>query len=137
MREIVGVPASVLAASLGDHFWTVLFKYPCFTLLYESGIDRIPRFDAHIEVYSMTKSVRVQWDTPFIKGLPVTMHVSENIGGGLQERMVRKTYEDPYVLEMKALYDSVAHNKPVKTTAADAAHELELFGMIMRAALNS
>lgn len=131
------MPASVLAASLGDPFWTVLFKYPSFTLLYESTIDRIPRCDCHLEVYSMSKSVRVQWDAPFIKGLPVIMHVSENIDGAFQERTVRKTYEDPFVLEMKALYDSVAHNQPVKTTAADAAHELELFGMIMRAAMTS
>lgn len=135
MREIVGMPATVLAASLQEHFWTVLFQYPGFTLLYEQGIDGIPRFDAHIEVYSMSKSVRVQWDTPFVKGLPVTMHVSENVDGGLQERMVRKTYEDPYTLEMRALYDFVAHDKPVKTTPSDAALELELFGMVLRAAM--
>jgi hypothetical protein len=136
MRELVGMPTSVVGASLGLPFWTVLFQYPTFTLMYESGIDRIPRFDAHIEVYSPMKSVRVQWDTPYIKGLPVTMHTQENVDGAFHERMIRKTYEDPYIKEMRELYAWVAQGVPAKTTAMDAKNELKIFQMIVQAGLN-
>lgn len=74
---------------------SVLFQYPGFACSYESGIDEVPRFDAHLEVYSKTKQVTVQYDTPYVKGLPITMTVRENVDGGLQTRIVRKTYEDP------------------------------------------
>ncbi|KAK0779924.1 hypothetical protein LTS16_024248 [Friedmanniomyces endolithicus] len=96
MREALGMPKSVLGCSIDAEtpFWNVLFQYPGFACSYESGINEVPRFDAHLEVYSRTKQITVQYDTPFIKGLPITMTIRENIDGGLQERIVRKTYED-------------------------------------------
>lgn len=101
--------------------------------MYESGVDNIPRFDCHIEVYSMDKSVRVQYDSPYIKGLPTTMHVRENMGdGAYKETTVRRTYEDNYTLEMKELYDVVTKGKPVKTSIQDAADDIKLFQMIMQ-----
>lgn len=126
------MPTTVMGANLSLRFWTVMFRYPGFSVLYESGIDQIPRFDAHIEIYSPLKSVKVQWDTPYIKGLPVTMHVAENVDGAYHERTVRKTYEDPYTLEMKNLYGLVAQGIPIKTTAADAKEDLQLFQMIIK-----
>ncbi|KAK4569421.1 hypothetical protein LTR86_003184 [Recurvomyces mirabilis] len=135
MREALGMPQKVLGCSLNADtpFWNVLFQYPGFAVSYESGIDDIPRFDAHLEVYSKGKQVTVQYDTPYIKGLPITMTVRENVDGGLQTRVVRKTYEDPYTLEMKELYALVTEGKKVKTTVEDAAKDLKIFQMIMRA----
>ncbi|KEF55558.1 uncharacterized protein A1O9_08308 [Exophiala aquamarina CBS 119918] len=133
MREVLGMPQGIVGASLGHPFWNVMFQYPGFSVTYESGIDDIPRFDAHIEVYSMKKSVRVVYDTPYIKGLPVTLLVRENEDGTYKESVVRKTYEDPYTLEMKELYDMVANGKSVKTTAKDAKEDLKIFQMIMKA----
>lgn len=111
---------------------SVLFKYSGFTVSYESGIYNIPRFDAHLEVYSAEKTVRVQYDTPYIKGLPVTMHTVENADGALKESTIRKSYEDPYTLEMKKLWKLVVEGDPVKTTAEDALLDTKLFGMIMK-----
>ena len=102
-------------------------------MTYESGIDEVPRFDAHIEVYSLNKSVRVSWDSPYVKGLPVTMTVRENVDGTYSETSVRKTYEDPYTLEMKELYEVVALGKQIKTTAKDAKEDLKTFQMLMQA----
>lgn len=134
MREALGMPKAVLGCSLdASKVWNVLFQYPGFVCSYESGIDEIPRFDAHVEVYSKTKQVRVQYDTPYVKGLPVTMTIWENVEGGLQERVVRKTYEDPYTLEMKALHGLAVEGRPVKTTVEDAARDLEVNQMVMRA----
>ncbi|KAF4974101.1 hypothetical protein FZEAL_8974 [Fusarium zealandicum] len=132
MREALGMPDKVVGTSMGLPFWNVLFRYPTFTVSYESGIDNIPRFDAHLEVYGTNKTVRVQYDTPYVKGLPVTMHVVENVDGALKETTIRKSYEDPYTLEMKELWKMVVEGKPVKSTPQDALQDLEIFGMIMR-----
>ncbi|KAM0271163.1 hypothetical protein ACHAQH_009164 [Verticillium albo-atrum] len=131
MREALGMPTSVVGSSLGFPFWNVLFKYPGFTVSYESGIDNNPRFDAHLEVYSNTKSVRVQYDTPYVKGLPVTMHIAENDNGAFKETTIRKTYEDPYTHEFKVWWEAVVEGKRPKTTVEDAVQDLEIFGMAM------
>jgi predicted dehydrogenase len=97
MRELLGMPTSVLGASLqyNSPIWSVLFQYPSFPCTYESGINNVPIFDAHIEVYSSEKIVRINYDTPYVKGLPVTMTVRERInngereGDGYQERTIR------------------------------------------------
>lgn len=133
MRELLGMPISCLGAHLGS-FWTALFQYQGFAVTYESGIDAIPRFDANLEVFSQNKSVRVQYDTPYVKGLPITMIISEKHGeGGYRETMLRRTYEDPYTIEFKKFHDFVVNRTEVKTSAEDAAKDLTIFGMIMRA----
>ena len=118
--------------------FSVLFHYMGedreFPVTYESGSHDVPQFDAHIEVYGPTKIVRVEWDSPYVKGLPVTMTVKEKIGdGGLQERKVRKTYEDPYTLEFLEWWAVVVEGKKIKTNLLDAGKDLDLYGMILRA----
>lgn len=103
-------------------------------MTYESGLDSVPRFDAHIEVYSATKTVRVQYDSPYIKGLPITMHVQEKVDGGLKESMIRRTYEDPYTTEIKELHAMVMDGKAIKTTAEDAKKDLAIFRMLVQSA---
>ncbi|KAK6210042.1 oxidoreductase [Colletotrichum tabaci] len=135
MREIVGMPKSVAGACLTfPGIFSVLFKYDDFPVTYESGFSNVPQFDAHIEVYSPNKIVRVNFDTPYVKGLPVTMTVRELVGkDGFQERTVRKTYQDPYTNEFLEFYDCVINGKAPKTSAADARNDVELFKMILRA----
>lgn len=137
MREILGMPRDVLGAKIGTPFWSVLFDYGKFSVTYESGIDQIARFDAHIEVFSNTKSVRVIYDTPYVKGLPVTMVIRENLegdNGAYQERTIRRTYEDPYTLQAKTLHENIINELPHKTSAADARLDLEIYRQIMAAA---
>jgi predicted dehydrogenase len=145
MREIIGIPKSVLGASLGlPGIYSALFQYNGFAVTFESGINNVPIFDAHIEVYSEDKIVRVDFDSPYVKGLPVTMTIREKVSSrpgadtfGYQERTVRRTYEDPYTLEMLEFYECVVHGKPIKTSAEDAKNELELYRMILRAGEHS
>lgn len=141
MRELLGMPTSVLGASLqaGSPIWSVLFQYPSFPVTYESGINNVPIFDAHIEIYSQEKIVRVNYDTPYVKGLPVMMTIRERIdngereGDGYQERTVRKTYEDPYTLEFLEFHRVVVGRKEPKTGAKDARMDVDLWKMILRA----
>ncbi|KAI1773271.1 hypothetical protein F4818DRAFT_122407 [Hypoxylon cercidicola] len=135
MREILGMPQRVAGAMLTfPGIFSVLFDYGTFPCTYESGNHNIPEFDAHIEVYSPDKIVRVEIDTPYVKGLPTVMTIKEKVGdGGFQERKIRKTYEDAYILELYEFYRCVVDGATPKTSAADARNDIELFKMIMQA----
>ncbi|KAI1088322.1 hypothetical protein F5B19DRAFT_432297 [Rostrohypoxylon terebratum] len=135
MREIIGMPRGVSGAMLTlPGIFSVLFDYGSFAVTYESGLINVPEFDAHIEVYSSDKIVRIEFDSPYVKGLPTLMIVRENIdGSGFQERKIRKTYEDAYTLEFKELYRCVVEGASPKTSAADARSDIELFRMILQA----
>lgn len=135
MREIIGMPKSVAGAHLSfPGIFAALFRYDDFPVTYESGFSKVPQFDAHIEVYSPEKIVRVDFDTPYVKGLPVTMTIRELIGdAGFQERKIRKTYVDPYTTEFLDFYDCVVNGEQPKTSAADARNDIELFKMIIQA----
>ncbi|KAJ5974036.1 hypothetical protein N7481_011246 [Penicillium waksmanii] len=122
--------ADIYEQAINDN---VLFRYDNFPVVYESGLSDIPFFGAHIEVASPRKTVRVIFDNPYIKGLPVTLLIREKIGDGFQERKIRKTYEDPYTLELLDLYDFVVNGKTPKSGAEDAKKDLELFRMILQA----
>ncbi|KAL7625754.1 hypothetical protein AAE478_004977 [Parahypoxylon ruwenzoriense] len=138
MREILGMPQRVAGAMLTfPGIFSVIFDYGKFPCTYESGRVNIPEFDAHIEVYSPDKIVRVEFDTPYVKGLPTVMIVREKVGdGGFQERKIRKTYEDAYTLEFKEFYRCVVEDATPKTSAADAMNDIELFRMILKAGVD-
>jgi hypothetical protein len=93
MRELLGMPRRVAGAVFGTMpgIFGVLFQYDGFPAFYETGLSDVPQFDSHVEVYSPDKIVRVDFDTPYIKGLPVTLTIRERVGeDGFQERKVRK-----------------------------------------------
>jgi hypothetical protein len=74
--------------------------------MHGSGFDNGAVFDTHIEVYTQTKIVRVNIDSPYVKGLPTAMTVREQTTGPrgepcYQERTLRTTYEDAYTIELK------------------------------------
>ncbi|KAK9350579.1 hypothetical protein V1523DRAFT_458097 [Lipomyces doorenjongii] len=126
MREAFGMPHGVIGSRILE------FDYGLFVCTYETAIDNIPRFDACIEVFSLTKTIRVQYDTPYVKGLPIVMIIQENVDGEYQQRIVRKTYEDPYTVQAKKLHAHITEGKKVKTVAEDAKLDLEIFKMIIQ-----
>jgi len=67
MRELLGVPRRCIAATRaqgdGAPFMTALFDYGGFTCTYETGIDEVADFDAHIEVIGDGKRVKISYDT--------------------------------------------------------------------------
>lgn len=139
MREIIGLPQAVIGADLRFPIWTAMLKYEGFTAVYESGLNSVPVFDAHIEIYTDTKIVRVNYDTPYIKGLPTTVTIREKVEGTdtYQERVLRPTYEDSYTIEFKEWYGCIREGKMCKTTIADARQDLDIFKMLMQAAFKS
>ncbi|GAA5829070.1 hypothetical protein JCM11251_004114 [Rhodosporidiobolus azoricus] len=141
MRELLGVPKRCIAASRVQGgmplFITAMFEYEGFTATYESGIDQVPDFDAHIEVIGDGKRLKLRYDTPYVKGLPIVIEKKEaDANGHYVESIIRPTYKDAYTLELESLHASLTEGKPVKTTPKDAAGDLVIFEQIMNALVN-
>ena len=77
MRELLGRPETVLYAAqrMEGRAITAAFDYGRFVCQFETAVDRIPHFDAHIEISTETEIVRVDYDTPYIRHLPARLSV--------------------------------------------------------------
>lgn len=140
MREVLGgLPEEVLANTDNERWYTTMFDYRnCsaphdrYTAIYETGIDNVPRFDSEFAVFGENKSVTICYETPFVKGLGITVEIDElNEFGEKCHRSLQTSYEDAYTAELKELYECVVHGKEIKTSATDALEDLKLFKMMM------
>lgn len=139
MREALGgLPDSIGGVSLNDPFYSAIFNYrnkdgSSFAVTYESGIDNVPRFDAHLAVYGQDKTVGIQYDTPYIKGLPIKVRVEEmNEHGHAVSREILCSFQDAYTSEFMELYRCLVEGKEIKTSAEDAYQDLKLFDMMYK-----
>lgn len=137
LREVFGFPESVAGVSANEPFYSAILNYRSrkagthFAVTYESGIDLVPDFDAHLAVYGERKRVMIKYDSPFVKGLPVKVTVSElNADGEMETREILGSYEDAYTAELQELCDCLRNGKAIKTTAEDAVDDLRLFDMM-------
>lgn len=130
LRELVGRPQRVLYAATRHDAWYVsgAFDHETFVSHLEIGFDRIPRVDAHAEVYGAERVVRLEFGTPFVRNLPVRLVVTEPEGErGAAERTVVPEWTDPFVREWEAFHTAVVDGAEPKTSVADARQDLELF----------
>lgn len=135
MRELLGSPHEVLhAAARGDgRFITATFDYGDYLCQFATGIDQIARFDAHIEIYSAAKLVRVEYDSPYVRNLPTRLVVTEATASqGARTTILNPSWEDPFVLEWQAFHENVMTGATPKTSPADAREDLRLFGSMMQ-----
>ncbi len=135
MREVLGFPESVTGVYVNEPFYSAIFKCrrngEAFSVTYESGIDSVPRFDSHLTVYGENKTVSIQYDTPYIKGLPIRVIIDEiNEHGEAMTKEILSSYEDAYTAELKELHSCLTSGKAIKTTAEDAMQDLILFKMM-------
>ena len=136
MREVLGLPKSVCGVSVNTPFYSAMLNYydpdgRPFSVTYESGIDGVPDFDAHLAVYGEKKRVTISYDSPYVKGLPIKVKVEElNDDGEFQTREILGSYEDAYTSEMTEMYECLVNGKTIKTTAEDAMQDLQLFDMM-------
>ncbi|KAM0747024.1 NAD(P)-binding protein [Meredithblackwellia eburnea MCA 4105] len=140
MREILGgIPKRALVSTRAPKGWFVssLFEYENFHASYECGIDSTTKFDSTIEIFGDGKRVKVTYDSPYIKGLPVTATVMEaDEEGRYTEQTFRPTYMDPFTEELNVVHRCVTEKLPTKTDPEDAALDLKMFDMFMRSLVN-
>ena len=72
-----------------------LLDYGDYVVSYETGVDDQLRFDAHLEVYGDAASLRVQYDTPYVRHLPTTLVVEETAGRRLHPERPPAAPEGP------------------------------------------
>jgi predicted dehydrogenase len=134
MRELLGMPQGVLYAAQrqGGGYLTAAFDYGSYVCHFDTGVDAIPRFDAYLQVFAADKVLKVQYDTPYVRNLPIRLSITAANGtGGVEERTVHPAWGDPFVAEWEAFYDNVQHGRTPKTSPVDFRQDLELFqGMI-------
>ena len=135
MRELLGMPKRVLFAAerFGGGYLSAVFDYGSYVCQFETGVDAIPRFDGHLEVYGAQKVVRIQYDTPYVRNLPIRLFVTESNGRGGVERIdSHPSWGDPFIAEWNAFYENVVGKRVPKTGPEDFAQDLELFGEMAR-----
>jgi predicted dehydrogenase len=146
MRELLGRPQRVLYAAwreTGDlnaesdavfgRYLSAAFDYGSYICHFETGIDKLPRFDAHIQVFGTDRVLRIQYNTPYVRHLPTHLYATEAYGEtGLSEQRILPNWEDPFVAEWKAFYNNVIHGQRSKTNPADFREDLELFVEMVR-----
>ena len=133
MRELLGTPRGVLSASTRGSFVAATLDYGEFVCHFEIGVDEIPRYDTHIEIFGARHVLRLRWDVPYVRNLPTTLSVLEaDERGGFGERTVMPAWGDPFVEEWTAFHRHVADRTQPAMSAADFRHDLDLFGAMVR-----
>ncbi|KAI3207932.1 hypothetical protein CBS147311_2253 [Penicillium roqueforti] len=165
MRESLGFPDAVANVAITDPFYSAIFHYTNsaenegrpFTLLYEAGVDAVPRCDAHLTLYGVHKTLSVEYDFPrpgekISTGTYVRVVVEEadgtvdtdNVNGNqineaenavprpcVKRTETVSTCDEAYEREFMALHSYLAGDgSAAKTTADDAVMDLRLLLMI-------
>ena len=99
---------------------------------YETGVDEQLRFDAHLEVYGDLASLRVQYDTPYVRHLPTTLVVEETEGDALTRSVRRPHLKDPYTHELEYFHAMATTGGTPKTSPEDFVEDLDLFAELIR-----
>ena len=136
MREVLGFPQSVAGVSVNPPFYSAILNYKTnrgdFSLTYETGIDEVARFDSHFTVYGKNKTISIQYDTPYVKGLAIKVKVDEiNEYGEVISKEILSSYEDAYTAELKEMHACFTEGREIKTSAEDALQDLRLFAMLL------
>jgi predicted dehydrogenase len=134
MRELLGRPRGVAAARMWreGRFIAALLEYDDYVVTYETGVDEQLRFDAHIEVYGQLATMRVQYDTPYVRHLPTTLITEESRGDGLHRTVSRPHLKDPYTHELEHFHEIVTGGGRPKTDPEDFVADLDLFAELIR-----
>jgi predicted dehydrogenase len=134
MRELLGMPKRVLYAAQreGGLFISAAFDYGDYICQFETGIDGVARFDCHLEVYGATQTLRVEYNTPYVRHLATRLNlISGAENSEIKLEIVQPAFEDNFTNEWRAFYESVTTLSPPKTSPADYRHDLEIFNSML------
>jgi predicted dehydrogenase len=164
VRESFGYPDAVANISITDPFYSAMFHYTDntkvehpFTMIYEAGIDAVPRCDSHLTVYGAGKTITLEYDFPCPSGSGEgAMRViveeaetpeakangsAENGSNGsngtspvansrIKRTVHTSTVAEAYERQFEDMYSFFSGNVTAKTDTADALNDLKLVRMI-------
>ncbi|CAI7601295.1 unnamed protein product [Penicillium pancosmium] len=163
VRESFGYPDAVANISITDPFYSAMFHYTDtgrdehpFTMIYEAGIDAVPRCDSHLTIYGAGKTISLEYDFPCPSGsgegaMRVIIEEAEtpeskangstanengtNGAGSVTKPRVKRTVHtstvaEAYERQFEDMYSFFTGNVTAKTDTADALNDLKLVRMI-------
>lgn len=135
MRELLGPPRGVASARTWRNggYIAALLDYDDYVVAYETGVDEQLRFDAHLEVYTDSSMLRIQYDTPYVRHLPTTLMVEQTEGTAIRRSTNRPHLKDPYTHELEYFHRTVMDGTEPKTSPEDFVEDLDLFAELIRA----
>lgn len=164
MREALGLPDAVANVSITDPFYSTIFHYTNvsknsllpsrsdglpFTVMYETGIDAVPRSDAHLTVYGRNKTVSIEYDMPGTVSsmckegsMRVVVEeadhkvqngdgpVEDDAGAGVKRTEYKSSFAEAYERQFLALHAYIFDGPEAKTSTEDALMDLRMLHMI-------
>ncbi len=130
MREMLGMPKKVLYATQrhGGRSLTAAFDYGEFVCMFSSGSDNIPRYETFLQVYGADKALRVDYDTPFVRNLPIRLSLVESSDGQRKTHtIIQPGWGDAFTEEWRAFHHSVRSGEPTKASPQDFRQDLLLY----------
>ena len=104
------------------------FDYGDFVCLFSTGADNIPRYDTYLEVYGGARVVRVDYDTPFVRNLPITLSITASRDGvKMTESVTQPGWGDAFTEEWRAFHHSLVSGEPAKASPQDFREDLLLY----------
>jgi predicted dehydrogenase len=136
MRDLVGAPQAVIGAAIrgGGRRVAAIFDHGGFVSTYESGLDRVGRFDAYIEVFGGSARARIDYDTPYVRNLPTLVRQWYTDGTRHREEVLRETFTDPYTRQWRLFAEVLDGTRPNPMPPEDSRPDLSLFAAIVRRA---
>jgi hypothetical protein len=83
-------------------------------------------------VYGDAASLRVQYNTPYVRHLPTTLNVEETVGDSFRTTVTRPHLKDPYTHELEYFHQVVTSGSTPKTSPEDFVADLDLFAELIR-----
>jgi myo-inositol 2-dehydrogenase/D-chiro-inositol 1-dehydrogenase len=134
MRDLLGgVPKRVTGAQIsprGDQL-TALLDYGDFPVVYEYLIDDIARFDAGLDLYGKQSRMRLLYDTPYIRNLPMRLEIQESSADANAWSLLGPYYKDPFEAELEALHAAIVKGGENRTPVSDSLADFGIFEAIV------
>ena len=134
MRDVLGgVPKRVTGAQIsprGDQL-TALFDYGDFPVVYEYLIDDIARFDAGLDVNARLKRMRLLYDTPYVRNLPMRLETQESTDDANAWAVSGPYYKDAFEVELEALHAAITTGSENRTPVSDSLADFDIFEAII------
>ena len=82
--------------------------YGHFIATYESGIDGVGIFDGTIEIFTGARRYRLEYDTPYIRHLPIELQIATSENESLVQTSIRPSFRDPYTNQWLRFHEAIS-----------------------------
>ena len=135
LHGLIGGPVGVAGAAQrsGGRFVSAILNYDNFVATFEMGVDQVGDFDCFIELFTGDRRLRIDYDTPYIRNLPITFTSKSTSGDCLELTIDRPSYRDAYALQWMEFHTAVIAGGPQESTLEQAKRDQKLFAAIVAA----